>query len=435
MANYNHEQWYQFALKVQNENPNSELEKAVCIDCKNNTEGERCNRCKLGYFKISEDIRDGCRRCMCNGHGWLCNPNNGENCNCHNNTENDRQCNYLNSKEYSNYINKTYFFKSSQIMTTYSLPCWMLQCSKCKDYFYGLPTNGHQCYRHMYIEKEYCLDPLNQNNCLQQPQALLHGRTTFFGLQPRYMNVDIKLILYSLEGNVDLYISSKDDMFVVKVDPNNGFHRVFIDKKYIHPELSNNTENIKIFEHENQNETSKLILKSPYNLVITNLNAQIISYFTMKYWHDIVILENITGRVEITIPYKSHDLRTTRYYLVIRGNQLLNDSIGGNRGFIVLRQDQSRIDLFIFFCVFISCFFMFLCLSVIFWRIKMMFDLHRARQQQEIELENMANRPFVKITILANEEPAFVKMKNKCQSLPNTPLKKSFLRQWAISKF
>ncbi|OTF80398.1 Attractin-like protein, partial [Euroglyphus maynei] len=195
MTELDDDHWNEFGSKIKR-GPLSETE-AICVNCKNFTEGERCDRCQLGYFKISDDIRDGCRLCMCNGHGTLCNPFNGENCDCHNNTENDRQCNYLNSKEYSNYINKTYFFKSSQIMTTYSLPCWMLQCSKCKDYFYGLPTNNHQCYRHMYIDKEYCIDPITQENCLhQQSQPLRNGRTVFFGVQPRYMNVDIKLIVY-----------------------------------------------------------------------------------------------------------------------------------------------------------------------------------------------------------------------------------------------
>lgn len=132
---------------------------AVCINCESNTEGERCERCRPGFFKLSNDIRDGCRKCACgDGHGNLCNPFNGESCNCQNNTETDRQCSLMSTKEFELRAatnNKTYgsFLQSGHGMTGYSLPCWTMQCSKCKDYFSGVPTNGHQCYRQMYIDK------------------------------------------------------------------------------------------------------------------------------------------------------------------------------------------------------------------------------------------------------------------------------------------
>ncbi|XP_035218074.1 multiple epidermal growth factor-like domains protein 8, partial [Stegodyphus dumicola] len=121
------------------------LEDAVCIDCKNNTEGRRCDQCISGFFKAGERLEDGCRPCECHGHGDSCNPLNGENCNCQNNTETDRQCSQKN-------------MKSIMHMT----PCWQLQCSKCKDTFLGAPSHGHQCYRHMYLDREYCFDPDTQ---------------------------------------------------------------------------------------------------------------------------------------------------------------------------------------------------------------------------------------------------------------------------------
>lgn len=49
-------------------------------------------------------------RCECHGHGDTCNPLNGENCNCQNNTENDRQCSQKTTK---NIMHLT--------------PCWQLQ--------------------------------------------------------------------------------------------------------------------------------------------------------------------------------------------------------------------------------------------------------------------------------------------------------------------
>lgn len=57
------------------------------------------------------------------------------------------------------------------------------QCSECVDGHMGTPTNGHQCYLQMDIEKEYYFEPL------------LRDRTEFYAVQPKYLNVDIKIII------------------------------------------------------------------------------------------------------------------------------------------------------------------------------------------------------------------------------------------------
>ena len=50
----------------------------------------------------------------------------------------------------------------------------------------------------MTVDLEYCLDPVTQLHCnglLQPPSALLQGRTVFYGVQPKYMNVDIRIVV------------------------------------------------------------------------------------------------------------------------------------------------------------------------------------------------------------------------------------------------
>lgn len=76
----------------------------------------------------------------------------------------------------------------------------MLQCSQCKEYFLGTPTNGHQCYRQMQVDLEYCLDPNSQTDCLHDPVALLPGRTVFYAVQPKYLNVDIRITIDVTQG-------------------------------------------------------------------------------------------------------------------------------------------------------------------------------------------------------------------------------------------
>jgi len=64
----------------------------------------------------------------------------------------------------------------------------------------GTPTDGHHCYRQMTVDKDYCLDPDTQNNCNQNAGPLLKGRTVFFAVQPRYLNVDIRVTMDVTKG-------------------------------------------------------------------------------------------------------------------------------------------------------------------------------------------------------------------------------------------
>ena len=64
--------------------------------------------------------------------------------------------------------------------------------------FLGTPTRGHHCYRQMSVDRDYCFDPKTQMQCdnhAQLPHALARGRTVFFAVQPKYLNVDIRITL------------------------------------------------------------------------------------------------------------------------------------------------------------------------------------------------------------------------------------------------
>ena len=92
------------------------------------------------------------------------------------------------------------------------LVTWLFQCSLCVDNFLGSPTDGHQCYRQMTVEREHCFDPVTQMNCdpARDPNPLGLYRTVFFAVQPKYLNVDIRIILDVTGGgasSVYCYIS------------------------------------------------------------------------------------------------------------------------------------------------------------------------------------------------------------------------------------
>lgn len=61
-----------------------------------------------------------------------------------------------------------------------------------------------------------------------KPKPLHPGRTVFFAVQPKFMNVDIRVIVDVTQGALDLYMSPSDDTFVVNVNSSTGAHTVSI---------------------------------------------------------------------------------------------------------------------------------------------------------------------------------------------------------------
>lgn len=373
------------------------LKGAVCLNCKHNTNGSTCDSCLDGFFQNSADkISDGCRRCHCNGHSDTCNKVTGEDCACDNSTETDRQC-------------------SSNASKNSLSPCWQLQCSKCKEYFLGVPTNGHQCYRHMFLDKDYCFDPKTQEECIRRPTGLPLGRTVFFAVQPRYMNVDIRIFVDVTKGALDLFLSAKEDTFVVDVNKTNGVHWIWLDKKYstditfdsTHNDLDSLSLKRSVLSNDSLKTGSIKTQTTGPALKLRHDSAEdLIHYLTITDPNEFLVIRNLRNRLVITIPQEVHDLRSTRFYIILKGiqNQSLlstNLSAYGNNtyGNVFFRQDQSRIDLFVFFSVFFSCFFLFLCVCVMVWKIKQAFDMRRARRLHVAEMKHMASRPFATILI------------------------------------
>jgi len=55
----------------------------------------------------------------------------------------------------------------------------------------------------MTVEREHCFDPVTQMNCdpTRDPNPLGRYRTVFFAVQPKYLNVDIRIILDVTRGS------------------------------------------------------------------------------------------------------------------------------------------------------------------------------------------------------------------------------------------
>lgn len=56
------------------------------------------------------------------------------------------------------------------------------------------------------------------DECKMKPKPLVPGETVFFVVQPRFMNVDIRITVDVTQGSLNLFVSNKEDTF--KVTPN-----------------------------------------------------------------------------------------------------------------------------------------------------------------------------------------------------------------------
>nr|XP_025954628.1 multiple epidermal growth factor-like domains protein 8 [Dromaius novaehollandiae] len=298
--------------------------------------------------------------CQCNGHADTCNELDGTGCPCQNNTETGSCQNnaQLDKKD-----------------------CYKQQCAKCRDSFHGHPVGGQQCYRLISVEQEYCLDPTSQSNCFHQPQ-LQHlglGRTVLFGVQPKFTNVDIRITLDVTFGGVDLFVSTAYDTFAVDVDPATGRHAVRL---------------LPAAGAEGANGT-RLREERARGLV---------TYVTVREAAAALVVRGVRDRLVLTYPHELHALKSSRFYLL-----LLGVGAGGNatasQGLLFFRQDQAHIDLFVFFSVFFSCFFLFLSLCVLLWKAKQFLDARHEQRRHLQEMTKMASRPFAKVTVCFEGPP------------------------------
>uniref|UniRef100_A0A8C7C7Q8 Multiple EGF like domains 8 n=1 Tax=Oncorhynchus kisutch TaxID=8019 RepID=A0A8C7C7Q8_ONCKI len=340
---------------------------AVCVSCQNNSVGDKCESCLSGYFLLQGN----CDKCQCNGHADTCNEHDGTGCPCQNNTE-----------------------TSSCLSSPQSdrKDCYRTQCAKCKDSFNGTPVNGRQCYRQFNVDNECCFDPTSQTNCFHDPtiRNLPKGRTVFFAAQPKFTNVDIRVTIDVTFGEVEVYVSNSHDTFIVEVDRHTGIHAIKIEDESaarggLHAKPQGADREVREAKTEG-----------------------LISYITVWKPQTVLFVRGVRDRVVITFPHEVHSLKSSRFYIALRGVGT-EERRGESQGLLFLRQDQAHIDLFVFFSVFFSCFFLFLSVCVLLWKIKQFMDFRREQRRHIQEMTKMASRPFAKLTVyLEPEEPQLI---------------------------
>ncbi|XP_065347637.1 multiple epidermal growth factor-like domains protein 8 [Cloeon dipterum] len=308
------------------------INSAVCLHCDNHTSGDRCQVCVNGHFRSTDSLLDPCRPCECHGHGDTCDATTGGHCLCHNNTESDSQC------------------VAGARVGAGGAPCWRLQCARCREFFIGTPTGGHACYRQMAVELDYCTG----DSC----NPLESGRAAFFAVQPRFMNVDIRLVVDVGGAGADVWLAPRDDALIVGMDG-----RVTLDTR-----LSNAS--------------------------VNEIGAHGLSTFATLGQAHALVVRALRHRLVVTLPQSIHDLAIARFYVAVQARD------APLHGQLHFRQDQLHIDLFVFFSVFFSCFFLALAAGLLLWKAKQAADMRQARRRHVVEMLHLARRPFASSSIV-----------------------------------
>lgn len=289
----------------------------------------------------------------------------------------------------------------------------MFQCSKCRETYAGNPLDGHQCYKQLTVESKMCFDAKTIDEC-KKPTPLKNGQTVFFVIQPRFMNVDIRLIIDVTQGELQIFLSPQDDALVVENSRDASHHDVYFDGKYhwlsdsdlIEPidvakeklSASSSSDGNFSYGHNRRMKSDITHDCSPLNLnslFVKDVHAKDLStYVTLNKCNTMLRIYNLKNRLCIQLAHHIHNLSQTRFYIALK-------AVNGpaSYGLIFFRQDQLHIDLFVFFSVFFSCFFLFLAVCVVIWKFKMAANVRQERIRHVNEMLHMAKRPFASIQL------------------------------------
>lgn len=91
----------------------------------------------------------------------------------------------------------------------------------------------------------------------------------------------------------------------------------------------------------------------------------------------------------------NHFFLFVRFYMVFIGRDM-----SGTKGLVYFKQDISQIDLFVFFSVFFSSFFLVVSVSVFAWKMKQYHTRRRVIEHRVHQLETMRSRPFATYSFL-----------------------------------
>lgn len=191
-------------------------------------------------------------------------------------------------------------------------------------------------------------------------------KTDFFVVSPDYKNVDIRLIIDVLVGDMDIYLTDSKKIFKVDVSKTNSTHMLRI-------------EPVPSFRRRRSLDNIRRIQASK-DLVIT---------YT-EYGGGVLHVSDVKKRLIVTVRHNAHNLSNKRFYIALSAINKTTNS----QALIYYRQDLPRINLLLFFLVLTVILLLILSGFILGWKIRADYAQQRVMQQQRIQMDTMARRPL-----------------------------------------
>ena len=216
----------------------------------------------------------------------------------------------------------------------------------------------------MMVNSDYCLDdelslPFQPDFCaLHTP--ITPGKFQFFAVQPKFMNVHIRVNVDMMEGEVDVILTSNSQLFIVQNNQSSFLHTIRLDEQQyelninrgeLDQDLAGHPNIARLLSPSRGSLRSRRAKERVFSLRVTRASG-LSTFVSLHNPQEVLLVRNVQNRLIISIPELEHDLRSSKFYLLIYGGETgKSDKIVGN---IFFRQDQLQIDLFVFFSVFFS---------------------------------------------------------------------------------
>lgn len=223
-----------------------------------------------------------------------------------------------------------------------------LQCNTCELGYSGNPLNDSQCYQAKSIDTVY-------------NYSLPAGQSVFLGVAPTnlvYSDIDVRVTFLLDEGSIDVWTT--DDAQAVKVKVGVNWEHVVSLDNGVQPIDEGDVYLFKLQDGEN----ARVVYRS-----------------------------ETSDEQVIVLPHSNVRFQVDWHYFMIRAQE---DSML----YFYYRQDPPRLNLVVFFGVFLSCFCIASCITVLIWNVAaVVLECRRARRSVQ-EQQLRSNRPLSNVTVL-----------------------------------
>jgi len=393
-----------------------QIDEPVCLFCGSSTRGRRCESCRqrpngkqLSSLVELKSPTSTCFDCFCSGQNYDCQTNVTDGCLCltflldvNQIESNLNQC--LSNRTFNNEN------EQNQCRTKISQ-----QCNSCKRGYTGVATErGHRCYKLLSTDSLHCFEyPNSIRSCWNGNEMIRtdDNRTISFEITPSYRNLNIRVLIGIEFGFADVICSVRNANFLVLTD-----NRVY----YEFQSLITEEPNFREFNLTDEDLNFGIFYSNPTDIIIVR---------NLSFEHRLTILvssnqidfsqENFRCLIvdRPTQEVRSDDLFDPKFppsskfslsdYRAIHLSTSSARISSSTNGFIRIYQSRMNIDLFVFFSVFFSSFFLFLSIGICFWKVKFAYELHRRRRTIKHEYHKRMARPFAKIQLLIKPSKIF----------------------------